>query len=226
MNVAVSGDRECCLSTRLWPDGYVFAVANGFGQIDGAPAAELALQGLRHELERRARSTRLRKQRHRSRTIVAALRSAIMHVNNDMHARSASHEDYVTAAASLTVALLIGSRVYLAHVGSTAAYLSRNGLTGVLTREDAFEDTALPVLLNAFGLARFVEPAISVFTLVDGDALVLAGRPLPKRAERIMITYTAGDAAEVPVQREAHTTPSILIGALATLTFYALLCLH
>lgn len=226
MNVAVSGDRGCCLSERLASDAYIFAVANGFGRIDGVPAAALALHGLRRELERRAHSTRFRKLRHRSRTVVAALTSAILHVNSEIHARSASHEDYVTAAASLTAVLLIGSRVYLAHIGSTAGYLARNGSMVLLTHNDAFDDAGLPVLVAALGLAHSLAPAISVFALAEGDTLVLAGRALPQNAERMVITFTAGNEAEVTVPLEAHTTPSILIGGLATLIFYALLCLH
>ena len=73
-------------------------------------------------------------QRARARTVAAMLGGVIARVNDELHARSASHEDYVTAGASLTAVLLLRERAYLAHVGSTAAYLARGGSVTALTK--------------------------------------------------------------------------------------------
>jgi len=214
LDVAVSGDRGCCLSQQLAADRYLFAVATGFGRIDGEGAAPLALRKLRYGLERRARSGR-------------ALKAAMARVNGELHARSASHEDYVTAGASMTAVLLIGERAYLAHVGSTAAYVVRDGSAVSLTRNDAFEgEPGLPVLMRALGLTRTLDLAISTFVLRAGDALVLAERPLPVSAERLVITFQGVEASQVPAPAGAHTAPSILTGVLATVLFYAMLCVR
>ncbi len=148
-------------------------------------------------------------------------------VNGELHARSASHEDYVTAGASMTAVLLIGERAYLAHVGSTAAYVVRDGSAVSLTRNDAFEgEPGLPVLMRALGLTRTLDLAISTFVLRAGDALVLAERPLPVSAERLVITFQGVEASQVPAPAGAHTAPSILTGVLATVLFYAMLCVR
>ncbi len=227
MDVAVSGDRGCALSQRLGSESYLFAVATGFGRIGGEAAAPLALGKLRHEFERRTRSGRFRHWQQRPRTVAAALSGAMARVNDELHARSASHEDYVTAGASMTAVLLIRERAYLAHIGSTAAYLARDGATVSLTKNDAFDgEQGLPILMHALGLTPTLDLAISAFALADGDALVLAGRSLPQAAERLIITFTGVAEPQVPVPVEAHTAQSILTGALATVLFYALLAIR
>ncbi len=214
MAVAVSGDRGCWLAQQLAADSYLFAVATGFGRIDGEAAAALALGRLRRAFERSARSGR-------------ALKNALARVNDELHARSASHEDYVTAGASMTAVLLIGERAYLAHIGSTAGYLVRGGSVVALTKNEAFDgEPGLPVLMRALGLTRTLDVAISTFALVPGDALVLAERPLPVSAERLIIKFSGVEAAQVPAPAGAHTAPSILTTALATVLFYAMLAIR
>lgn len=213
MAVAVSGDRGCCLAQQLAAGSYLFAVATGFGRIDGEAAAPLALGRLRRELERHSRSGR-------------ALKSAVARVNGELHARSASHEDYVTAGASMTAVLLIDERAYLAHIGSTAGYLVRDRSVIALTKNEAFDaGPGLPVLMRALGLTRTLDLAVSSFALVPGDALVLAERPLPASAERLIVKFSGVEGSQVPAPGGAHTAPSILTAALATVLFYAMLAI-
>ncbi len=217
MNVAVSGDRGCCLSQRLSDESYLFAVATGFGRIDGEPVASFALTKLRQRLQRAPKP----------RSVAAMLGSVIARVNDELHARSASHEDYVTAGASMTAILLLRERAYLAHVGSTAAYLARGGSVVALTKNDAFEDGfGCPVLIRALGLTRTLDMAVTAFALAPGDALVLAEHELPARAQRLVITFTGALQAEVPAPTGAHLGPSILTGVLATALFYAMLSIR
>jgi serine/threonine protein phosphatase PrpC len=198
----------------LAADSYLFAVATGFGRIDGEAAAPLALGRLRREFDRRARSGR-------------ALKNAVARVNLELHARSASHEDYVTAGASMTAVLLIAERAYLAHIGSTAGYLVRGGSVIALTKNEAFDgEPGLPVLMRALGLTRTLDLAISAFALVPGDALVLTERPLPASAERLIIKFSGVEASQVPAPAGAHTAPSILTAVLATVLFYAMLAIR
>jgi serine/threonine protein phosphatase PrpC len=216
VNVAVSGDRGCCLSQRFSDESYLFAVATGFGRIDGEPVASFALTNLSRRM-----------QRARARTVAAMLGGVIARVNDELHARSASHEDYVTAGASMTAIFLLRERAYVAHVGSTAAYLVRGGSVTALTKNDAFSDElGLPVLIRALGLTRTLDVPVSAFALAPGDALVLAEHELPARAERLVVTFTGAQKAEVPASAEAHTAKSILTGVLATALFYAVLSIR
>lgn len=217
MNVAVTGDRGCCISQRLSDESYLFAVATGFGRIDGEPVASFALTNLRQRMQRIPKP----------RSVAAMLGSVVARVNGELYARSASHEDYVTAGASMTAVLLLRERAYLAHVGSTAAYLARGGSVTALTKNDAFEDGfGRPVLIRALGLTRTLDMAVSAFALTPGDALVLAEHELPARAERLVITFTGAREAEVPAPAGAQLGPSILTGVLATALFYAMLSIR
>src|SRR5581483_6439943 len=128
----------------------------------------------------------------------------------------------VTAGASMTAVLLMRERAYLAHIGSTAAYLARGGTLVTLTDNDAFESNGSPVLIRALGLTRMLDMTVSAFALVPGDALVLAERPLPADAERLIIKFRAAPQTQVPATPGAHTATSIVTGILATALFYAM----
>jgi hypothetical protein len=245
MDVAISGDRGSCLTAELGIGTYLFAVAHGFGEVEGQPIAPAVLARLREDFERRSRGDRLRKSQRRPRGIPALLSSAFERVNDEVHARTASHEDYVTAGCSLTGVVLLDDRAYLAHVGSTAAYLARDGYVVSLTKNDAFEGDGLPVLTRAVGVAPTVEVAVCSFSLNEGDALVLSGRRLREAEERrrlsesvigaqngtaheqlLVVRYTPAETAQVPVSPKTHHVHPLFTGVVATLVFYALLCLH
>lgn len=245
MDVAISGDRACCLTQELGNDMYLFAVASGFGLVEGRPAAPALLGRLRVEFERRARHGRLRRSEHRPKGITTGILSAFARVNEDLHGRTASHEDYVTAGCSVTGVLLVEDRAYLAHVGSTAAYLARDGYVVSLTKNDAFESPT-PILTRALISAPRVDVAVCSFALNDGDALVLAGKRLREADERrdlassllrglqsgsagdqlLVMRYARSTLAQVEAAPESHKALQVITGVFATIVFYALLCLR
>ena len=235
MDVAISGDRSSCLTQELSPGAFLFAVAHGFGRIDGQPVAPMVLTRLRSEFEHRTRGRRLRRALARPKGVTGMLISAFNRINEDVHARSASHEDYITAGCSVTAALLLGDRAYLSHVGSTAAYLARDGYVVSLTKTDAFESAGLPVLTRAIGTASALEMAICSFSLSAGDSLLLSGRRLSAEeikagapAEQLLVVhYTPASQPQVSESPKVHTrVPRLVTGVLATMLFYALLCIR
>jgi protein phosphatase len=176
MSVAVSSDPVSTVRVHLNDSTEIFAVAAGFGTIDGVPTARATLERLRGECERRSRSMRFMHALRRGRTAVGQLLSLIVRVNGELFARSASHDDYVTAGTSLTVVLLAGRRAYVAHAGGTAAYLLRAGFVAALTQDDAIEDGR--ILSRSIGTQRAVDASVSRFTFEDGDVLALCTRRL------------------------------------------------
>lgn len=246
MDVAISGDRSSCLTQDLGPGAYLFAVAHGFGRVEGEPIAPVVLSRLRDDFERRARGDRLRRRQRRAKGISAALTGAFERVNDDVHARTASHEDFVTAGCSLTGVVLLDDRAYLAHVGSTAAYLARDGYVVSLTKNDAFESEALPVLTRALGAAPSLEVAVCSFAMNEGDALVLSGRRLRETDERrrlaeslaygaqgpdsgeqmLVVRYAPGETPQGAGAAQAHHFNTIFTGVLATVLFYIMLCIR
>jgi serine/threonine protein phosphatase PrpC len=237
MNVAISGDRGSCLTQPLAPQTYLFAVANGFGSVEGEPIAANVLERLRSEMQRRMR---------RAKNPKNLLTNALCRVNDEVHARTASHEDYVTAGCSATAVLLVEDRAFLAHAGSTGAYLARDGYVVSLTKNDAFEiDAAIPILTRAIGVAPTIDVTSCSFTLNDGDTLVLTGRRLREADERrrlaeclsgaaegaageqmVIVRFQPEDAEQVPEPVRSHSVRSVVVGVLATVAFYAMLCIR
>ncbi|MFN2449671.1 MAG: hypothetical protein ABR508_07755 [Candidatus Baltobacteraceae bacterium] len=234
MNVAISGDRSSALSEELAPGTHVVALARGFGHIEGIAVAPAVLGRLRVELARRLRGERLARAKRRINGIMPLLTAAFGRVNADVHARSASNDDHVTAGCSLTGALLVGNCVYLAHTGSTAAYLCRDGCVVSLTRNDAIETPAGAVLTRSIGCAPSLQLAVSSFSLNEGDALVLARRRYTaaeehmrqwEREASLVVRYAAGPPG-VPGIRYGGHLKRITFGTVATVLFYTLLCLR
>jgi serine/threonine protein phosphatase PrpC len=238
MNVAISGDRGKCVTQPLGPQTYLFAIASGFGFVEGEPIASTVLERLKNDMQRRTRRTKNPKN---------LLTSAMGRVNEEVHARTASHEDYITAGCSATAVLLVENRAFLAHAGSTGAYLARDGYVVSLTKNDAFENEgALPVLTRALGVAPTVDVASCSFTLNDGDTLVLTGRRLREADERrrlaecltygadsvaggeqmVIVRFQPEDRQQVSSPVESHSAHSVVVGVLATIVFYAMLCLR
>lgn len=176
MNVAIRGDRASCLTMQLGARTWFLAVARGFGNLDGAPIERALLARLRAECERRLRSERFRRAVDRPHAAATAVLAALARVNGDLYARSAGHEDYVTAAASFTAALVVRGRAYVMHAGSTAAYLAHRGEVIALSGDDTFDDATLPLLARALGTTPGLDVAVSSVMLDEGDVIVLVGR--------------------------------------------------
>jgi hypothetical protein len=233
VNVAISGDRSSCLTHELAPGAYVFALARGCGQLDGTPVAAVVLARMRSDLDRRLRGDRLPRAQRRVKGMFTLLTAAFGKVNAEIYARSDSNEDYVTSVCSLTGALLLGNRVYLAHAGSTAAYLARDGAIVSLTKNDAF-DAPTPVLTRALGAAPAIEVSVASFSLNEGDSLVLAGRRYTAAEERLrqweseqsLVVQFSTEPAPAIVAAPRRIVHPFFTSAFATLIFYAMLCLR
>ena len=234
MDVAISGDRSSCLTQEFSCGAYLFAVAHGFGRLGGEPVAPVVLARLRQEFERRARGNALLRAQARPKGVSALFGAVLNNVNDHVRARSASHDDYITAGCSITAALVLGDRAYLSHVGSTAAYLARDGYVVALTKHDAFESEGVPVLTRALGTDSTLDAAYCTFSLTEGDSLVLSGRRLSaaqihtaSAQEQILVVRYAPEPPKPPVPADApQFMRRAVTAAAATVLFYTLLCLQ
>lgn len=184
MTLAIRGDQASCLTMQLGARTWLLAVARGFGFVDDLPMERAVLARLRSECERRLRSERFRRAIDRPPAAATALLAALGRVNSDLFARSAGHDDYVTAAASLTAVLVVRGRAYVMHAGGTAAYLAHGGDVIALSGDDAFNETPLPLLTRTLGTAAALDVAVSNVELDAGDVIVLVGRRVPGDVDR------------------------------------------
>lgn len=183
MDVAIRGDRASCLSLQLGPRSWLFAVARGFGIVDGVAAAPATLARMRAECERRLRGERFRRAVDRPQAAATAMLGVLARVNGDLFARSAAHDDYVTAGCSLTAALVVRGHAYVIHTGGTAAYLAHKGEVGALTSEDAL-DASMPLLARALGTTPSLDVSVSSVAFDSGDIMILMGHRVRGEVDR------------------------------------------
>jgi hypothetical protein len=184
MTLAIHGDRTSCLSLQLGPGTWLLAVARGFGQVGGLPIESALLARLRAECQGRVRSPFFRRAIDRPQAAATAMLAVLARVNGALYANTANHDDYVTAAASLTAVVVVQGYAYAIHAGGTAAYLVRSGTIAPLCSDDMMEGHPIPVLARAFGVAPVLDACISNVRLIRGDAIVLLGRRIAGPSER------------------------------------------
>ena len=195
MDVAIRGDRAGCLTVQLAPQTWLFAVAAGFGVIDGQACAPATLGRVRAECERRIRNERFRRAIDRPHAASSALLGVLAHVNSDLFVRSAAHADYVTAGCSISAVLTVRDRGYVVHAGGTAAYLVHDGSVRALTVDDTFEDVPKTLLARALGTSANLDVCVSNFALQFGDVVVLVAHRIHGEIDRrSLIAHVEGAA--------------------------------
>jgi hypothetical protein len=189
---------------QLGPRTWLLAVTRGFGSVDGVPTERALLSQLRAECERRLRRERFRRAVDRPPAAATAVLAALARVNGEIYGRTAGHDDYVTAACSLTAVLIVRGHAYVMHCGGTAAYLAHQGDVTPLSGDDTFDDAALPLLSRVLGTSATLDVAVSSVSLDAGDVVVLLGRRVPGDIDRralIAHVEAAGPSEHVLVAR-------------------------
>ncbi|MDP9024561.1 MAG: hypothetical protein M3N13_04185 [Candidatus Eremiobacteraeota bacterium] len=204
MDVAIRGDRASCLTLQLGAQSWLFAVARGFGSIDGVAAAPSTLSRIRSECDRRLKGERFRRAVDRPEAAATAMLGVLSRVNGDIFTRSAAHDDYVTAGCSLSAALVVRGRAYVLHTGGTAAYLAHGGDLKWLTANDTLDEGSLPLLSRALGTTSALDVSVSSVGVGSGDVVILlARRVLGELDRRALIAHVeaAGPGEQVLVVR-------------------------
>ncbi|MBV9737454.1 MAG: hypothetical protein JO177_04715 [Candidatus Eremiobacteraeota bacterium] len=243
MPLTITGHRRRYLQLALGSHANAFAVCNGFGSVDGIPVEEAALRELQTTLQRRSRGARFAYQIAKPKAMAAFLIAVVSHLNAYLFKRSAAHEDYVTSGASLTLILVCKDRAYLAHVGTTAAYVVRSGYVVALTKDDSWafdDDQPARILTRALGIGSQMQMSVCSFRVAGGDTLVLASKRLAgiedRRALARWIMHGDGTGvlslskgnehtvAAVPI-RIAQVAPAIVLPAHRTPLWYLMMAL-
>jgi protein phosphatase len=153
---------EAYVAEIVGPGTVLLAVAHGFGRVRERSAPETAVHALRDALRRRSTDAQ------------TALRDAFSVANARVFGHSGSSEDHIACSVSMTAALVVGDRAWLAHVGGTRADLARAGELTTLTTEDAIGVGAGRLLLHALGTGSTLDVPVHAVPLQPGDAMVLS----------------------------------------------------
>lgn len=158
--------------------GWLYAIADGMGgYANGGMASLMALESIDKALMGHTRGSI-------TRSLQRGVEAANLKIYQEAQKLSAGR-----MGTTLTAAYVLGSTLYLAHVGDSRAYLIRNGQAICLTQDhtivgDMVRSKLIPastirthaqrsILTKSVGLDLFVQPDITQHTLKEGDRLVL-----------------------------------------------------
>jgi protein phosphatase len=205
---------DACCSEALAPDVALIAVADGFGTIGRGCVADAAVATLRDFFRRKIRSGTLASRSNITLTLRRLMLAAFAHANNRIYAQSGSHDDFVAAGASLTAALVVGSHVFIGHVGESRAYLVREERLSLLTEDDSIAPEVggggkmtigagarlRSLLTRTLGTQPALEATVTNFELDDDDRLILCSDGVHKTLSNDELEFAAsspGSSAEV-----------------------------
>lgn len=223
MGVALSRDRTAYVTVALGAGAHLFAVAEGFGRIDGMPVAHVAVQRLRLSFERQRRNRRLARALAQPESATALLVATVARLNEEIYARAASHADYVSAGCSLTVVLVVRRVATAVHLGATAAYLERDDRRRALTVPHVVADLPVRLLTRSLGTQARSDAAVASLEIDENETLVLTDSE-----ERRLIVHSFGREAFAVEAIRATVFPfAFLAGLIAAASLaLALLCIH
>ena len=188
MKRAANQDAYCAILAPSTPPGTdaLLAVADGMGGHQaGEVASAMAIQGLVRRLspQNAGGTTSLPKENR-----PAFLGGVVQQVNADIH-QAAQRPETQGMGTTLTMALLAGSSLSIAHVGDSRAYLLREGrlqqlskdqswvaeevARGALTPEQARTHPMRNILTQALGTAPRVQVETREIEVQEGDTLLL-----------------------------------------------------
>ena len=188
--------------------GLLFLVADGMGGARaGDVASNLAAGGLHTRLSR----TWTPSPHPNDVGLARALTDAVTWVNSDIHTRATQEPTYEGMGSTLTAAVLLGARLFLAQVGDSRAYLIRNGnaarltrdqsvvehliRSGRMTEEQAITSRVRNVLMQALGTAPAVEVDLSSQSIRANDRVVLCSDGLTRAVPDGELAEIVSDAA-------------------------------
>jgi protein phosphatase len=198
--------RDACCSEALASDVALLAVADGFGTVGRAHIAEVAVGLLRDFLRRKMRSGSLTARNASPLTLRRLLLAAFAHANNRLYSQSGSHDDYVASGASVTAALVVGSQVFIGHVGESRAYLLRDERIAPLTEDDAIAAESggggkttvgagartRSLLTRMLGTQSTLDATVTHLDLKSADRLVLCTDGIHKSLSSEELEFAAG----------------------------------
>ncbi len=170
----------------IGPRGSLFMVADGMG---GAAAGEIASSMAAQQIYEHLAKVWSHDPENSQDRFAHRMREAVEHANAEIHAYASEHPEVRGMGTTLTAAGVYGPHLFLAQVGDSRAYLIRDGMAflltkdqsltqrlvdaGELTEEEAETNARRNIILQALGPDPRVKVVLSVQRLIQGDVLVV-----------------------------------------------------
>lgn len=183
--------------TTVGPRGALLLVADGMG---GAAAGELASAMAAETIFEHLKAAWVTRQEASGDEFIRQLREAVEQANARIHAYAREHPDSRGMGTTATVVGVLGSRLYLAQVGDSRAYLVRQRqavqLTkdqslmqrlidaGELTEEQAAQSERRNIILQALGPDPRIRADVTYQDLARADTLILCSDGLSGQVKR------------------------------------------
>lgn len=197
---------------EVGPRGSLFMVADGMG---GAAAGEVASRMAADLVFGHMTTVWPEDPEISENRFAYRMKEAVELANNRIHAHAKEHPEVRGMGTTATVAGVFGTKLYLAQVGDSRAYLVRNGVAtqitkdqslmqrlveaGELTEEEAEQSERRNIILQALGPDPRVKVDLTYQELCKGDVLVLCSDGLSgqvKKEEIASVMSTGGDLVE------------------------------
>jgi len=185
-------------------DGYIplglFIVADGMGGAEaGEVASKIVIRTISGALLPSLMEFRQYVDDDHSEDFLSEIKAAIIRANNEIIEQTEQIPPWRGMGSTVTLAAVVGMRVYVGHVGDSRLYLinrkeihqkttdhsivSRLLQIGAITAEEAETHPQREVLLKAVGSKSKIEPDTFSFTIEQGDILLLCSDGLTKHQE-------------------------------------------
>lgn len=164
----------------------IFLLADGMGGYNGGEiASKLAVETAKKYILNNFHKEIMQKEE-----ILELIRSSMEYANMVVYEKAKENSELEGMGTTLEIALVIGNKVYMGHVGDSRIYRVRKNIIrkltvdhsyveklvkdGTITREEAENHPKKNMLMKALGCTAYVEPDIMVKGFLKEDILVLA----------------------------------------------------
>ena len=197
-------------------DGYVplglFIVADGMGGAEaGEVASKIVIQTIADALLPNLIALRDCTEDDHSEDLLPEIKDAIISANQEIIAQTEKIPFWRGMGSTVTLAVIVGMRAYIGHVGDSRLYLvNKKGIhqkttdhsivsrllqIGTITPEEAETHPQREVLLKAVGARRDIEPDTFSFPIEQGDTLLFCSDGLTKYQQDSEIHKIVMDAS-------------------------------
>jgi protein phosphatase len=195
---------------KVGPKGSLFMVADGMG---GAAAGEIASAMAAELILRHLISTWTNGKDHSGDEFTLKIREAVELANDQIHRYAKEHPDSRGMGTTATVVGVYGSRLHLAQVGDSRAYLVRHGAAvqltkdqslmqrlidaGEMTEEQAQQSERRNIILQALGPDPRIRVDVTYQDLARNDTLVICSDGLSGQVKREEIAEAIDESRDI-----------------------------